>query len=496
MGSFRLKLVLASVLVSGLVLAGFGIGGFAAIRRIGLERIDRELQALGDAQMRKIQPPGHWARFDESLVALYGTESTQYLIRVTGHDGRALYVSPHWPAGLAAAALPPRPPRSEPPGLDPGPPLGPPEGLERPEGGPPPRRFARPPPDMGPPRPLDVVRCAAFTASAGTRTWRLVALRNADVDVVVGVDLAAFYAEVARVRNAASVAVPLALLALAAGGWWLASQALRPVRTLARVAGGITARDLSQRVPAGQADREFRALIDVINGMLDRLERSFRQATRFSADAAHELKTPLTILQGQLEQALQSAPSSTEQERVAGLLEEVQRLTAIVRKLLLLAQADAGQLRLSREPVDLGREVADVVEDIHVLGQDLTVTHDAPAGTLVQADPDLLRQVLRNLATNAVKYNRERGTVDLRLRREGDRVALTVTNTVNATAQFDPQRLFERFYRGDAAHGRRTDGLGLGLSLSREIARAHGGDLAFDPAGDGKAAFTLRLPGA
>lgn len=497
MGSFRLKLVAASVLVSGAVLAGFALFGLSAMRRIGLERIDRELQALGDAQVRRLQPPGHWAHFGSSLSMLYGGESTQYFIRVSAPEGRLIYASPHWPGGLdlpveswparAVAASPdwrPAPPDTRPP----------PPGEPDPENEPPAPRMERQPGAGGPPVPLRPGPPRFLTRTAGARAWRVALLRNEAVELALGVDLAGLEAEIARVRNAAAVAAPLALLALAAGGWWLASQALRPVRELTRVAGGITARDLSQRVAAGQADREFRALIEVINGMLERLERSFRQATRFSADAAHELKTPLTILQGHLEQALQSAPSAADQQRMADLLEEVQRLTSIVRKLLLLAQADSGQLRLSREPVDLSQAVEDVAEDIHALAPGLALTRDVMAGIQVPADPDLLRQVLHNLVMNAVKYNREGGSIDLRLHAESGRAILTVSNTTAPGARIDPNRLFERFYRGDAAHGRRTDGLGLGLSLSREIARAHQGDLILESAGDGKVTFAFGLP--
>ena len=161
--------------------------------------------------------------------------------------------------------------------------------------------------------------------------------------IMVGVNLAGFYEDTARYRWAFLAIVPLALLLLAGGGWLIAVRALRPVSLITNTAERITARALDQRIPQVNADRELARLVEVINGMLDRLEKSFSQAVRFSADAAHELQTPLTILQGELDYALQHAPDgSEEQQRYSGLLEEVQRLKAIVQKLLILARADAG----------------------------------------------------------------------------------------------------------------------------------------------------------
>jgi signal transduction histidine kinase len=229
--------------------------------------------------------------------------------------------------------------------------------------------------------------------------------------------------------------------------------------------------------------------------MLDRLERSFAQAARFSADAAHELRTPLTILQGEIEQALQDAPSGSEPQRVYnGLLEEVHRLKEIVRKLLLLAQADAGKLPLNLEPFDLAAAVETVCEDAEAMAPHLAITHVLEAGLQVNADADLLSQVLRNLTINAVKHNREGGRIEYRLRRAGSTAWLTVANTGDPIPPEHRDRVFERFYRADPSHSRRVDGVGLGLSLAREIVRAHGGELTLADSGEDLTVFSLALP--
>ena len=501
-GSFKLKIALLTVLLSGAVLLGFGLFAVSVIHRIGLTRIDRELQALGDAQVRRPQPLDHWPRFDNSLGLMYGHGARkQVVIEVTDTDGANLYVSEQWPAGLTSVQLgtadsggtlplpagprnPPLPPAER---IPPGPPrpegegIGPPPIEER-QPGPPPRMMLRPP--------------TFLTVAADGRTWRFAVLGNEEINLAIGQDLASFYGEINQFGKAALIAMPLALLLLAAAGWLLARQALRPVRVLTQVAARITARGLDQRVPAANADAEFRALVDVINDMLNRLEHSYQQAVRFSADAAHELKTPLTILQGQLEQALQTAPSLDEQRHYAELLEEVQRLKVIVRKLLLLAQADSGQLKLSLERTDLGQEIEAQYDDARLLAPGLTMTKSIAPDTYAMADPDLIRQALQNLISNAVKYNHAGGTIDFCLRQEGPRAVFTIANSIDPNTRIDPARLFERFYRGDSARNRAVDGVGLGLSLAREIARAHQGDLVLHEIREDTVSFVLALPTA
>jgi len=414
--SFKLKMALFAVCTSGVILLAFAMLFMSVIRRVGNERIDRHLVALSDSQMRRPFPPEHWSLFEENLSFLYGENNQRpFLVKVIDRNGKTVYVSPRWPAAFKDTdfALPP--------------PEEPPERQERPPPNVHPFRLNdEPPPHM---RPLS--KPLFSTLRAGNKTWRFVAACNHGTTLLIGTDTAGLQTEFKRFRTAFSVACPLGLFLLAAGGWLLAEQALRPVRILTRIAAGITAKGLSQRVQVPDADREFQAMIEVLNGMLDRLEKSFNQAARFSADAAHELKTPLTILQGQLNQALQNAPSDSDQQRTyADLLEEVQRLKSIVRKLLLLAQSDSGQLRLSLERVCLTDEIEALTEDFPVLAPGLTFHKELAPDVEVMADPDLIRQVVQNLFSNAVKYGREGGTVECGLRQDAKTVTLTLANMI------------------------------------------------------------------
>jgi signal transduction histidine kinase len=325
--------------------------------------------------------------------------------------------------------------------------------------------------------------------------WRVGILGNDSVTIVIGVNLVEYHREAARIRNAFLLVVPLGLLVLAGGGWLLAARALRPIALIARTAAGITARGLDKRVPVTSVDPDLARLSEVINGMLDRLEKSFHQAVRFSADAAHELQTPLTVLQGELEEAVQRAvPGSDEQQRYSGLLEEAQRLKAIVQKLLLLARADAGQLTLQRETVDLTALVESAAEDVKAIAPQLLVEQQIAAGVRVKADADLLAQVIRNMTSNAVKYNIEYGWVVFELHTSGRVAQFTLSNTGMPILPEDQERIFDRFYRVDKSRSRRIGGVGLGLSIAREIARAHYGDLVFSPSCEEWISFTLTIP--
>jgi signal transduction histidine kinase len=234
----------------------------------------------------------------------------------------------------------------------------------------------------------------------------------------------------------------------------------------------------------------------VFNAMLDRLERSFQQARRFSADASHELKTPLALLQAEVDQALRAeAAGSPAQQTYRSLLEEIHRLKSILDKLLLLSLADSGHLRVERTHLNLSRLVEGLAEDTEEMHPELPVERSLASGLSVAADATLLEQALRNLLGNAAKFNRAQGTIRIDLRGEGADAVLRIGNAGPGIPAGDLPRLFERFYRGDPARRRdRPGGAGLGLSLAREILRAHGGEVRLIRSEPDWTEFEARLP--
>ncbi|MBD2436547.1 ATP-binding protein [Nostoc sp. FACHB-110] len=344
-----------------------------------------------------------------------------------------------------------------------------------------------------PPRPVAPKFVTIQTTKA---SWRIGAAKFPNSQVAIAVNQQTVNQEMATIQNIFLVSIPVALFMVAVGAWLISGGALRPIDQLTTVIQQVTVKGLDQRIPIGTTDVEFVELIQVFNQMLERLERSFTQASRFSADAAHELKTPLTILQGELERTLQQVDSGSEvQQRLSNLLDEVRRLSGIMRKLLLLSLADAGQMSLYLVELDMSELLMEMVEDVELLAPGLSVQTDIPAGLKVKGDRDLLMQVLQNLLSNAIKYNLADGWIMIYAQKRANNLYITVANASKEIHHSDRTRLFDRFYRGDPARTRQVEGIGLGLSLAREIARAHHGDLTLNSlSNEAQTAFTLTLP--
>ena len=467
------------MLISGILLLGFGLFFIRMTYKIGIDRTDRELRALVDAEMRKTQPRNHWMRFDESLRALYGeSNGKQFVLQVFDHQNKLLFQSDQWQEEIGDAPI-----LQPPPFVSSGQERGDPE-RPRPYNI---RQRERPPA----PQPLEIGP-PAYTVVG---TWRILTIRNPEITMVLGISLRPLNAEIARFRNALLLAVPVALLLMIGGGWLLAQLALRPVNIISRTAQKVSALHLDERIPATRADNEFRQLIDIINDMLNRLESSFQQAVRFSADAAHELKTPLTILHGELEAALQTARDGSEdQQTYMTSLEEVQRLKSIIRKLLLLSQADSGKLAMHIEPIDFTQMIRNVCDDISILNSEIEVVTNLQPNVKLNGDADLLTQVVQNLAGNAVKFSHGESPITLSLETHENHVEFRISNRGATIPESDRDKIFERFFRTDKARNRKIGGTGLGLSLAREIAISHGGKLDLVESNSSQTTFRLILP--
>jgi signal transduction histidine kinase len=292
------------------------------------------------------------------------------------------------------------------------------------------------------------------------------------------------------------VGVPAVALSLG-GGWWLTRRALAPVAALTQAAERINERNLSEQLPRTGNGDELDRLTEVLNAMTARLNDSFTRIREFTLHASHELKTPLTVLSGETEMALRDESlTPAEQERCASLLDELRRLARIVDGLTLLAKADAGQIALTLEPVRLDELVRDNFADAQILAepQGVRVELAACEEITVRGDRHRLRQLLLNLADNAIKYNQPQGRVTLALRRVDANAEFTIANTGAGIPPDMLPRVFDRFFRGDASHHRGVDGCGLGLSIARWIATAHGGNLQLASTPGQQTSATLCLP--
>jgi heavy metal sensor kinase len=282
-------------------------------------------------------------------------------------------------------------------------------------------------------------------------------------------------------------------------GWWLAGVAIQPVNSVAHAAQNVTGSTLTQQIPLRGAGDELDHLIDSFNQMTDRLHQSFEQTRRFSTDVSHELRTPITAIRGQLEVALFTAQTPDQyREAIINAMEDIEKLSSIVRALLLLSQAESGQVVLQKSPLDLGEVVTDLVDQFQIPAEekDVRLTASIEPCAPVEADHTQIERLLSNLLSNAVKYTPKGGSVRVVVgpAREPGWTKVSVEDTGVGIPAENLPHIFDRFYRVRNAQTNAIQGLGLGLSFVAWIVEAHGGriDVASND-GEGTR-FTVLLP--
>ena len=290
---------------------------------------------------------------------------------------------------------------------------------------------------------------------------------------------------------------PVGLLFAGGGGWLLARRALRPVDRMTQTAQRIGGELLSQRLQVSGNGDELDRLAKTLNDMLGRLDDSIHQMRQFSADASHELQTPLTILKGEMEVALlqQRSPEEYQHVLLSGL-EEIDRIDHLVSGLLLLARADAGVLRLDLQAVDLQELCREVCEQMSSIAKARSI--DLQTGELspvtIQVDREHLRRLVLNLVDNALKYTPAGGRVGLTLKTSRSWAVLEVTdNGIGLTAE-EQSKIFNRFHRASEARSSDGKGVGLGLSIALSIAEAHGGRIEVSSTPGQGSTFSVHLP--
>jgi two-component system, OmpR family, sensor kinase len=297
------------------------------------------------------------------------------------------------------------------------------------------------------------------------------------------------------------VAVAPFILALSvSAAYVIAGRAFRPVDQIINEVEAITdGRSLHRRLPVDDAGDEMARLSSTLNEMIARLETSFSGLRRFTADASHELKTPLTVLRADVERAMSTAGSPTEQlVALEEALHETRRMADLVDSLLTLARADEGRFDLHREPVPLEPLVREVFETALILGEDagLGVSLPVVEPATVLGDRTRLRQLLLNLVTNAIKYTPRGGRIELALSVRDHVATVAVRDTGIGISAADLPYIFDRFWRADRARSRAAErgGFGLGLAISQYIAQAHGGALTVHSRLGRGSTFTVTLP--
>jgi heavy metal sensor kinase len=307
-----------------------------------------------------------------------------------------------------------------------------------------------------------------------------------------------FYEALDRFRRVLFLSSPLLLLLASAGGYWLSRRALAPVDQVTREARSISAQSLSSRLVVPRTGDELQRLSETLNGMLERLEQAFRRITQFTADASHELRTPVALMRTRAEIVLRRSRSEEEyRETLQQILEDLQRTSSLIENLMLLARADSGAEALERTRINMVENVGEACLEGRALAEtkQISLRAELPETPVwIDGDANSLRRLFLILLDNAVKFTPPQGRIAVSLASSDGCAVTEVRDTGIGIAAEDLPHIFERFFRADRARSRETGGAGLGLSIGKWIAEAHGGTIsASSKPGEGSV-FQVRIP--
>lgn len=300
------------------------------------------------------------------------------------------------------------------------------------------------------------------------------------------------------------ITVPMALIVAVLGGQFLANKALKPVDQITQTARLITSKNLNQRISPLKVKDEIGRLIDTFNDMISRLDQSFQKIKQFTQDVSHELKTPLTILKGEVEVGLLKDRSTVEYQRILkSNLEEINRMSQIIEDLLLLSKVDSGEIKLQKQEVNLNKIIYEVVSQMEILAKDKGLRieiQNYQQDVILFGDSLKLRELFLNLISNSIKYTEQGGVIRITIKREAQNglknryAKIIVSDTGIGISKEDQPKIFDRFYRVDKARSREQGGSGLGLSICKWIVEAHNGEIKVESELGKGSSFIVNLP--
>jgi len=307
-----------------------------------------------------------------------------------------------------------------------------------------------------------------------------------------------FYEALDRFRWVVLLLSPLLVLLASGGGYWLSRRALAPVDQITRAAQQINSSNLSKRLHVPKSGDELERFSETLNGMLERLEDSFNRITQFTADASHELRTPLALMRTTTEVSLRTSQTVSEyREAQKEILEELEKTSGLVEKLMLLARADAGVETLQRGSTNLADSLKEACDDGRILARAKQLAFQENISTstmIVDGDAHALRRLFLILIDNAVKYTPSGGLITVSLSRNDSSAVAEFHDSGIGIATEELPHIFDRFYRADKARSREFGGVGLGLSIALWVAEAHGGSIEVQSSVGAGSTFQVRIP--
>jgi len=453
--SMRLRLAIWYSAMLALVLTFFGVGAYFVMRRSIHRTVDEELEARSQGVRHLIERAfrvDYTENLEDSLREHSELRAGGELLQVSDEEGHWLYRS---------------------------------EFMSR----------------LNVPRPQSP-RVKAYTLHYEEEPLRVldqvVVAGNRTYLVQVATLMDDYYAALDRIQALLLVSIPVFLVCAAIGGYWMSRHALDPVDRIIQTAKNISVQNLSSRLEVPRTGDELQGLSETLNGMLERLETAFKKITQFTADASHELRTPIAVMRTRAELSLRRARSVDDyRDTVAQIHSELERTSELIEKLMFLARTDSGSEAIPLAQVNLTEIVREVCAQGSALaeGKQVAFRENLPDHAVwVQGDEGLLRRLFLILIDNAVKYTPASGSVEVSVLQKNGTAFGEICDTGIGIAAADLPNIFERFYRADKARSRETGGAGLGLSIGRWIAEAHDGTIEVESSPESGSKFQVRLP--
>ncbi len=346
------------------------------------------------------------------------------------------------------------------------------------------------------PTSLTEINSGYINVSVDDLDLRVAVFQKSDHTLQVGADLAQLRPLQNDLLAGLGIATPITAVLVFIGGFFLGKQAVSPIAKITEAAEQISVNRLDERLPVPLSNDEITRLTEVLNDAFNRLQSSYESAIRFSADASHQLKTPISVMRSGLEELRNNRELTDSQNKeIDLLLQQTRRLTALILDLLLLAQADSGRLILESDTIDLSLLLRAAVDDLEALtiGKSITIETDITQSIPVRIDERRIRLALQNMIENAAKYTPTEGRIQIRSEIIEDHANIYISNTGKPIDLEDQQHIFERFRRGKQV-GENISGHGLGLNIAKTLLVAHGGDLNLVGSNQTNTEFKLILP--
>jgi heavy metal sensor kinase len=355
--------------------------------------------------------------------------------------------------------------------------------------------------DYGVPRPATVPRRATeYTGKdVPLRIWnQKVSVGGQSYLIQSAFEMDDFYEALHHFALLLFISIPSLLVCAAAGGYWISTRALAPVDQITQTARTISAQNLSSRLVVPKTGDELQRLSETLNGMLGRLEAAFKKITQFTADASHELRTPVAVMRTRAELSLRKARSAEEyRDVIAEVLAELEKTSGLIEQLMFLARADSGAETLHFSATNVAEVLREACHQGSALAEAKQIAFQeqiSPDSLWIQGDAGSLRRLFLILIDNAVKYTPANGQVEVSLHRNDGYAVAEVRDTGIGIAETDLPNVFERFYRADKARSRESGGVGLGLSIGRWITEVHAGTIEVQSSPGRGSIFQIRLP--